>query len=92
MSHLLNLSWYRCCGIRNKETRGGEIESKDTCTLFIAAYLPLSFTTTIPIAESDTSVSDHDSESSLGESLGTKTLQEKSVVPASLRDPQSATA
>jgi len=46
---------------------------KDTCTLFIAAYLPLSLTTAIPLAESDTSVSDHDFESSLGESPGTKT-------------------
>ena len=33
---------------------------KNTCTCFIAANLPLSLTTVIPMAESDASVGDHD--------------------------------
>jgi hypothetical protein len=41
---------------------------KDTCTHFLAAYLPLSLTTAIRMAKSDASVSEHDSESSLSES------------------------
>jgi len=60
---------------------------KNTYTHFIAAYLPLSLTTVIPMAESDASVSDHDSESSLSESLGIKTLQARSMVLASFRKP-----
>jgi hypothetical protein len=58
---------------------------KDTCTYFIAAYrlYPLSLTIAITMAESDASVSDHNSESSRSESLGTKTLQTRSMVPGS---------
>jgi len=55
---------------------------KTTYTHFIAAYLPLSLTTIIPMAESD-----HDSKSSLSESLDTKTLQARSMVLASFRNP-----
>jgi hypothetical protein len=60
---------------------------KDTCTHFLAAYLSLSLTTAIPMAKSDASISEHDSESSLSESLGTETLQEKPMVPGSFRGP-----
>ena len=56
-------------------------------THFVADYLHLSLTTVIFIAESDASVSDHDSESSLSESLGIKTLQARSMVLASFRKP-----
>jgi hypothetical protein len=48
-------------------------------------YLRLSLTTVIPMAESDASVGDHDSESSLSESIGTMTLQARSMVFASFR-------
>jgi hypothetical protein len=60
---------------------------KDTCAHFIAAYLPLSLTAAIPMAESDASISDHDSESSVSESLGIRTLQARSMVLASFRNP-----
>lgn len=60
---------------------------KSTYTHFTTAYLPLSLTTVIPMAESDASVSDHDSESSLSESLGIKTLQARFMVLASFRKP-----
>ena len=50
---------------------GGD-RMKDTYIHFIAAYLPPSLITAIPMAESDPSVSEHNSESSLSESLGTK--------------------
>jgi len=61
--------------------------TKNTCTHFTAAYIPLSLTTIIPMAESDASVSDHDSESSLSKSLHTKTLQARSMVLASFSKP-----
>ena len=60
---------------------------KSTYTHFTTAYLPLSLTTVIPMAESDASVSDHDSESSLSESLGITTQQARSMVLASFRNP-----
>jgi hypothetical protein len=83
MGHLLHLSWYRYCRIRNTKERCGKGDRmKTTYTHFIAAYLPLSLTTIIPMAESD-----HDSESSLSESLDTKTLQARSMVLASFRNP-----
>jgi hypothetical protein len=58
---------------------------KDTCTPSIAAYLPRSLTTAISMAESNACGSEHDSESSLSESLGTKNIQTKSMVPGSFR-------
>jgi hypothetical protein len=60
---------------------------KNTYTHFIAAYLPLSLTTVIPMAESDASVSDHDSESSYSESQGIKALQTRPMALASFRKP-----
>jgi hypothetical protein len=42
------------------------------------------------MAENDASVSDYDSESSLSESLGAKTLQARSMVPDSFRAPPDA--
>ena len=61
MGHLLCLSWYRSCWIRNTKERCGRGDrTENTCTHFIAANLPLSPTTVIPMAESDASISDHD--------------------------------
>src|SRR3954447_9713422 len=88
MGHLLYLSWYTYCLIRNRKERcSREDRIQGTCTHFIAAYLPISLTTAIAMAESDASVSDYDSESSLSDSLGTKTLQARSMVPGSFREP-----
>jgi hypothetical protein len=60
---------------------------KDTCTHFIASYLALSLTAIIPMTESDASVSGRGSGSSVSESLGIRTLQVRSIVLASFRDP-----
>jgi hypothetical protein len=55
----------------------------DTCTRFIAAYLPLSLITAIPLVEGDAVVNEHNP---LSEPLGIKTLQSMSMVPGSFRD------
>ncbi len=57
---------------------------KDTSSL--PTDLPLSLTIAITMTESDASVSDHNSESSRSESLGTKTLQTRSMVPGSFHE------
>jgi hypothetical protein len=86
MGHLLYLSRYGYCRIINTKERCGRGERmKNSYTHFIAAYLPLSLTTVIPMAESDASISDHDSECSLSKSLGTKALQARSMILAGFR-------
>ena len=61
-------------GIRRRDV-AREIDWKTLTPTSSPPTLPLSLTTIIPMAESD-----HDSESSLSESLDTKTLQARSMV------------
>jgi hypothetical protein len=87
MDRLLYLSRYRYCRIRNrKEGCGGGDRIKDTCIYFITTYLTLSLTAAISMAESDAFVGTNESDCSLSESLGTKTLQARPIVPDSFRD------
>jgi hypothetical protein len=60
---------------------------KDTCTHFIAACLPFSLTTAIPMAESDASVNGRDPESGVSESLGQKNSAGKVYGPCQLPRP-----
>jgi hypothetical protein len=67
--------------------RQGRQNERHFCTHFIAAYLSLSLTIAILMAEGDASVSDHDSESGVNESPGIKTLQARPIALASFREP-----